>query len=51
MLLVMLAVALSLLQTWIIIELFFLMGTDGPNRSGLIRPVSLTILPSIRARR
>jgi uncharacterized membrane protein YhaH (DUF805 family) len=32
--LVMLAVALSLLQTWIIIELFFLMGTDGPNRFG-----------------
>jgi uncharacterized membrane protein YhaH (DUF805 family) len=34
LLLVMLAVALSLLQTWIIIELFFLMGTDGPNRFG-----------------
>ena len=34
MLLVMLAVALSLLQTWIVIELFFLAGTDGPNRFG-----------------
>jgi uncharacterized membrane protein YhaH (DUF805 family) len=34
LLLVMLAVALSLLQTWVIIELFFLMGTDGPNRFG-----------------
>ena len=34
LLLVMLVVALSLLQTWIIIELFFLMGADGPNRFG-----------------
>lgn len=34
MLLVMLAVALSVLQTWIVIELFFLAGTDGPNRFG-----------------
>jgi len=34
LLLVLLAAALSLLQTWIIIELFFLMGTDGPNRFG-----------------
>jgi uncharacterized membrane protein YhaH (DUF805 family) len=34
MLLVMFAVALSLLQTWIIIELFFLIGTEGPNRFG-----------------
>jgi uncharacterized membrane protein YhaH (DUF805 family) len=34
LLLVMLAVALSLLQTWIVIELFFLIGTDGPNRFG-----------------
>jgi uncharacterized membrane protein YhaH (DUF805 family) len=34
LLLVILAVALSLLQTWIIIELFFLAGTDGPNRFG-----------------
>lgn len=32
--LVMLAVALSLLQTWVIIELFFMIGTDGPNRFG-----------------
>jgi uncharacterized membrane protein YhaH (DUF805 family) len=34
LLLVMLAVALSLLQTWVVIELFFLTGTDGPNRFG-----------------
>lgn len=34
MLLVMIAVILSLLQTWIVIELFFLIGTDGPNRFG-----------------
>ncbi len=34
LLLVMLAVALSLLQTWVIIELFFLSGTDGRNRFG-----------------
>ena len=34
LLLVMLAVALSLLQTWIVIELFFLTGTDGANRFG-----------------
>ena len=32
MLLVMFAVALSLLQTWIVIELFIVIGTDGPNR-------------------
>jgi uncharacterized membrane protein YhaH (DUF805 family) len=31
---VMLVVARSLLQTWIVIELFFLIGTDGPNRFG-----------------
>jgi uncharacterized membrane protein YhaH (DUF805 family) len=34
LLLVMLFVVLSLLQTWIAIELFFLMGTDGRNRFG-----------------
>ncbi len=34
LLLVMVAVAMSLLGTWIIIELFFLIGTDGPNRFG-----------------
>ena len=34
MLLVLFAVALSLLQTWVVIELFFLIGTDGPNRFG-----------------
>jgi uncharacterized membrane protein YhaH (DUF805 family) len=34
LLLVMLVVALSLLQTWVVIELFFMIGTDGPNRFG-----------------
>jgi len=34
LLLVMGAVALSALQTWIFIELFFMIGTDGPNRFG-----------------
>ena len=34
LLLVMLAIALSLLQTWAIIELFFMVGADGPNRFG-----------------
>jgi uncharacterized membrane protein YhaH (DUF805 family) len=34
LLLIMLAVAMSLLQTWVFIELFFLMGTEGPNRFG-----------------
>ena len=34
LLLVMSAVALSLLQTWVIIELFFMIGTDGSNRHG-----------------
>jgi uncharacterized membrane protein YhaH (DUF805 family) len=34
LLLVMLVVALSLLQTGVIIELFFLIGTDGANRFG-----------------
>jgi uncharacterized membrane protein YhaH (DUF805 family) len=34
LLLVMLVVALSVLQTGVIIELFFLIGTDGPNRFG-----------------
>ena len=28
------AVALSVLQTWMVIELFFLIGTDGRNRFG-----------------
>jgi uncharacterized membrane protein YhaH (DUF805 family) len=32
--LVMCAVALSVLQTWIFIELFFMIGTDGRNRFG-----------------
>jgi uncharacterized membrane protein YhaH (DUF805 family) len=32
--LVMFAVVLSVLQTWIVIELFFMIGTDGPNRFG-----------------
>jgi len=34
LLLVMVAVAMSLLGFWIFIELYFLMGTDGPNRFG-----------------
>ena len=34
LLLVMLAVALSLLQTWVFIELFFVIGTEGRNRFG-----------------
>lgn len=34
LLLVIGAVVLSLLQTWILIESFFLPGTDGPNRFG-----------------
>jgi len=34
LLLVMLAVGLSLLQTGIVIELVFMIGTDGPNRFG-----------------
>jgi len=34
LLLVMLVVALSLLQTWVGIELFFMPGTDGRNRFG-----------------
>ena len=34
LLLVLSAVALSLLQTWVVIELFFMIGTDGPNRYG-----------------
>ena len=34
LLVVMFAVAMSLLQTWIVIELFFLIGTDGRNRFG-----------------
>jgi uncharacterized membrane protein YhaH (DUF805 family) len=34
LLLVMLAVAMSLLGTWVFIELIFLIGTDGSNRFG-----------------
>jgi uncharacterized membrane protein YhaH (DUF805 family) len=34
LLLVMVAVAWSLLATWIFIELIFLIGSDGPNRFG-----------------
>jgi uncharacterized membrane protein YhaH (DUF805 family) len=34
MLLVLVAIALSLLQTWALIELVFLIGTDGRNRFG-----------------
>ena len=49
LLLVMLAVAISLLQTWVIIELFFLMGTDGPNRFGP-DPTRTAPNPSIESR-
>jgi uncharacterized membrane protein YhaH (DUF805 family) len=34
LLLVMPVVAMSVLQTWVFIELVFLIGTDGPNRYG-----------------
>jgi len=34
LLLVLVAVALPLLQTWVVIELFFLMGSEGRNRFG-----------------
>lgn len=34
LLLVMIAIALSVLQTWAVIELFFVIGTDGTNRFG-----------------
>ena len=34
LLLVTAALALSLLQTWVVIELFLLAGTEGPNRFG-----------------
>jgi uncharacterized membrane protein YhaH (DUF805 family) len=46
LLLVMLAVAMSLLQTWVVIELVFLMGTDGPNRFGP-DPTRTALNPSI----
>ncbi len=48
LLLVMLAVAMSLLQTWVVIELVFLMGTDGPNRFGP-DPTRTALNPSIGA--
>ena len=40
LLLVMVAVALPLLQTWVVIELFFLPGSEGRNRFGA-DPLSL----------
>jgi len=43
--LVMFAVALSVLQTWIVIELFFLTGTDGTNRFGADPTRTLTTSP------
>jgi len=49
LLLVILAVAMSLLQTWVIIELFFVMGTDGPNRFGP-DPTRTALNPSIESR-
>ena len=42
----MVVVAMSLLGTWIFIELYFLMGTDGPNRFG---PDPLATVPDITA--
>ena len=49
LLLVLPGVAISLLQTWVIIELFFLMGTDGPNRFGP-DPTRTALNPSIESR-
>ena len=46
LLLVMGAVGLSVLQTWIVVELFFLTGTDGPNRFGSDPTRPLTKSPS-----
>ena len=43
LLLVMVAVGMSLLGTWIFIELYFLMGTDGTNRFG---PDPLATVPA-----
>lgn len=43
LLLVMVALAVSVLATWIFIELFFLMGTDGTNRFG---PDPLATVPA-----
>jgi uncharacterized membrane protein YhaH (DUF805 family) len=43
LLLVMVAIAMSLLATWIVIELFFVIGTDGPNRFG---PDPLATVPA-----
>ncbi len=40
LLLVLVAVTLPLLQTWVVIELFFLMGSEGRNRFGA-DPLSL----------
>src|SRR3982074_1236849 len=45
LLLVMGAVGLSVLQTWIVIELFFLTGTDGTNRFGADPTSTLSISP------
>jgi uncharacterized membrane protein YhaH (DUF805 family) len=41
------AVGLSVLQTWIVIELFFLTGTDGTNRFGPDPTRSLAKSPSV----
>jgi uncharacterized membrane protein YhaH (DUF805 family) len=46
LLLVMGAVGLSVLQTWIVIELLFVIGTDGPNRYGPDPTRPLTKSPS-----
>ena len=47
LLLVLFAVTLSALQTWIIIELFFMIGTDGPNRFGADPTRSLPKTPVV----
>jgi uncharacterized membrane protein YhaH (DUF805 family) len=49
LLLVMLAVGLSVLQTWIVTKLFFLAGTDGPNRFGP-DPTRATLRPLFGSR-
>lgn len=47
LLLVMGAVALSVLQTWIVIELFFVIGTDGANHFGPDPTRSLSKAPVV----
>jgi hypothetical protein len=42
----MVAVAISLLATWIVIEMFFVIGTEGANRYGL-DPTSTVTNPPV----